>query len=281
MGNLQSIDRSANHSEEQARWWSAALRFRGELIWTGGEELLRHPISPVLRSRVSQAQWAKGGLTSRRRAWLGLGGLGVEVEVTGCGDDRLENAFDSLGFEPTIIVASAGKLQAPIVFEEPLPIDSANLQVVALHGSFVERDVCARSSASAALIPRLTARRTQISRVKFRVSWTSYRIRRVGTDKGSPIRQERKASTGLTRACERAGIEPIGWHVLRHTYASRLVTRGVPMNVVQELLRHAEIRETMPHAHLAPNAKRGAVKVLDEGEEKFGHQLRTGAQESN
>ncbi|MBI2378383.1 MAG: tyrosine-type recombinase/integrase [Deltaproteobacteria bacterium] len=99
------------------------------------------------------------------------------------------------------------------------------------------------------------------------------------TGKGSQIRQERKASTGLTRACERAGIEPIGWHVLRHTYASRLVMRGVPLNVVQELLGHADIRETMRYAHLAPNAKREAVKVLDEGEEKFGHQLGTGTQD--
>ncbi|MBI2377094.1 MAG: site-specific integrase, partial [Deltaproteobacteria bacterium] len=97
------------------------------------------------------------------------------------------------------------------------------------------------------------------------------------TGKGSQIRQERKASTGLNRACERAGIEPIGWHVLRHTYASRLVTRGVPMNVVQDLLGHADIRETMRYAHLAPNAKRDAVKVLDEAGENFGHQLGTGS----
>jgi integrase len=33
--------------------------------------------------------------------------------------------------------------------------------------------------------------------------------------------------TGLALACRKAGIEGITWHKLRHTFASRLVNRGV------------------------------------------------------
>ena len=77
------------------------------------------------------------------------------------------------------------------------------------------------------------------------------------------MRLERKADTGLRRACQRAGIAPCGWHVLRHTYASRLVMAGVPLLAVKELLGHSDIRTTMRYAHLAPGFKAEAVKVLD------------------
>jgi integrase len=67
----------------------------------------------------------------------------------------------------------------------------------------------------------------------------------------------------LWRACKRAGIRRIGWHVLRHTFASHLVMRGAPLKVVQELMGHATIEMTMRYAHLAPNVPRETVKLLD------------------
>src|SRR5205814_10264400 len=39
-------------------------------------------------------------------------------------------------------------------------------------------------------------------------------------------------------ACQRAGLEPLGPHVLRHTFASRLVMAGVDLRTMQELMRH-------------------------------------------
>lgn len=67
----------------------------------------------------------------------------------------------------------------------------------------------------------------------------------------------------LWRACRRAGIRQVGWHVLRHTFASHLVMRGVPLKAVQELMGHATIDMTMRYAHLSPHVVREAVKVLD------------------
>ncbi len=65
------------------------------------------------------------------------------------------------------------------------------------------------------------------------------------------------------RICRHAGLRRFGWHVLRHTFASHLVMRGVPLKVVQELLGHTTIQMTMRYSHLAPDVSREAVKVLD------------------
>jgi integrase len=67
----------------------------------------------------------------------------------------------------------------------------------------------------------------------------------------------------LERACKHAGLRQIGWHVLRHTFASHLAMRGASLKVIQELLGHATIQMTMRYAHLSPDVKRDAVNLLD------------------
>ena len=59
----------------------------------------------------------------------------------------------------------------------------------------------------------------------------------------------------LKVACERANIKPaISFHILRHTHASQLVQRGVPLPVIAKQLGHADTRVCERHyAHLSPN----------------------------
>lgn len=58
----------------------------------------------------------------------------------------------------------------------------------------------------------------------------------------------------------RTGIS--GWHVLRHTFATRLVSRGVPLKAIQEWMGHSSIKTTMIYAHYSPVFD-GAIHVLD------------------
>jgi integrase len=69
----------------------------------------------------------------------------------------------------------------------------------------------------------------------------------------------------LERTCKHAGLRKVGWHVLRHSFASHLAIRGVSLKVIQELLGHSTIHMTMRYAHLTPDVKRDAVNLLDVG----------------
>lgn len=71
------------------------------------------------------------------------------------------------------------------------------------------------------------------------------------------------ALRALDRICRRVNIRKIGWHTLRHTFASSLVMKGVPIYSVMKLLGHSSISMTERYAHLAPAALRNAIAVLE------------------
>lgn len=67
----------------------------------------------------------------------------------------------------------------------------------------------------------------------------------------------------MREACAAAQIKPAAsFHILRHTYGSRLAMRGVPMAVIAAQLGHADLRITMRHyAHLAPSYVADTVRA--------------------
>lgn len=85
----------------------------------------------------------------------------------------------------------------------------------------------------------------------------------------SPLDHTKTVSTqacqgSMERHTRHAKLVDVSWHTLRHTFASWLVMRGVPLRAVQELLGHHDMKMTMRYAHLAPGfAHHAAVAALD------------------
>jgi integrase len=67
----------------------------------------------------------------------------------------------------------------------------------------------------------------------------------------------------LRAACKAAKISPaVSFHILRHTYASRLARAGVPMAVIAAQLGHSDLRMTSRHyAHLSPGYVADTVRA--------------------
>ena len=64
-------------------------------------------------------------------------------------------------------------------------------------------------------------------------------------------------------ACEASKIGKLTFYELRHTYASGLINKGVPLAFVAEQLGHADIRMVQKHyGHLCPSAKADSIRAL-------------------
>jgi integrase len=62
-----------------------------------------------------------------------------------------------------------------------------------------------------------------------------------------------------------AGVTPIRFHDLRHTFASHLIMRGKHVVEVKELLGHTKLDTTMKYMHLAEDRKKGVTDCLTQG----------------
>lgn len=73
-------------------------------------------------------------------------------------------------------------------------------------------------------------------------------------------------STVVRRACQRAGLAPVGAHRLRHTLACEMVNSGVPLTEIAQVLRHRSLESTALYARLDIDGLRALAQPWPGGE---------------
>ena len=70
--------------------------------------------------------------------------------------------------------------------------------------------------------------------------------------------------THLYKLCDEAGIKRFSMHVLRHTYATRAIERGMQPKILQQLLGHASIQTTMDrYVHVTDDSLTQAIRQFE------------------
>lgn len=83
------------------------------------------------------------------------------------------------------------------------------------------------------------------------------------SSRGTPLLYNR-INDANKRVCKEAGINSMGLHALRHTYATRAIENGIDVKTVSELLGHEDIETTLNlYVHPTDDTKRQAADILD------------------
>jgi integrase len=81
---------------------------------------------------------------------------------------------------------------------------------------------------------------------------------------GGPVRTRNFRRTWV-KACERAGLEGLRVHDLRHTHAAILISKGQPLTAIQRRLGHNSIAVTSDlYGHLMTEVDEGILAAIDE-----------------
>jgi integrase len=96
------------------------------------------------------------------------------------------------------------------------------------------------------------------------------------------VQQDRKAQlNGLYGICRRAGFDPFGWHVLRHTFGSHAAMRGVSEDALQKWMGHEDTKMTKRYTHLAKSFLDGEAIKLAESPGTVARKIREKVQKSS
>ena len=83
---------------------------------------------------------------------------------------------------------------------------------------------------------------------------------------GTPMDGDNLVKRSFKPLMSQTQLPQIRFHDLRHTFATLLLSRGTHPKVVQEMLGHADISQTMDtYSHVLPDMQEGAVSEMERG----------------
>lgn len=84
------------------------------------------------------------------------------------------------------------------------------------------------------------------------------------TKKGTPLDASNVVNRSFKPLLERAGLRTVKFHSLRHTCGTLLLSEGVDIKTIQEILGHSSITVTMDvYAHVLPDMQAEAAAAMD------------------
>ena len=85
------------------------------------------------------------------------------------------------------------------------------------------------------------------------------------TGKGTPFHPDSLTKRSFEPLMKRAGLPQIRFHDLRHTFATILLAKGTHPKVVQEMLGHANISQTVDtYSHMLPDMRSQAATAMED-----------------
>ena len=85
------------------------------------------------------------------------------------------------------------------------------------------------------------------------------------TRRGTPFHPDSLTKRSFEPLMKRAGLPPIRLHDLRHTFATILLAKGTHPKVVQEMLGHASISQTIDtYSHVLPDLQIEAAAAMED-----------------
>lgn len=82
--------------------------------------------------------------------------------------------------------------------------------------------------------------------------------------------------SGWERARVAAGLPDVNFHDLRHACATILLSLGVPLDVVRDILGHSTIKTTERYAHALVHRQRAALELLGQTAEPSHKHVKAG-----
>lgn len=162
-------------------------------------------------------------------------------------EDRLLEAA-SAHLRPILVVAlSTGMRRAEILNLKWKHVDFKKREI------FIEKS----KNGSPRKIDINSALLDELTRLKNRINNQQYVF--INPRTGKPYK---KVQRSFERARSNAKIEELRFHDLRHTFASRLIERGVDIVKVKEFLGHSTVRTTERYIHPDREEKKKAVELL-------------------